>query len=238
MPQWYSLDWPMSAPSVLRMVCAEFDVMAFDSACFLREGINRPTHIASAVHKRQAEFFYGRWCARLAMRGILHNGLPQVGIGAWREPLWPAELIGSITHTAGMAAAMVLPANAGYRGIGLDIEHVLTAGGASAVLKLVATPTELQCLMPLTRTLGADLALTLIFSAKESFFKAVHRDVRRYFGFEAIALEEIDIAAQRMIFSVRETLGPQWPCGSLCSVRFRCITPVLVATLCLTSSDM
>ena len=236
MTQIYFIDWPQSASPALRMACADFTIAMFDSAAFHREGIECPPQIARSVAKRQLEFLHGRRCARAAMALLLRGMPPQLGIGERRAPLWPSYVIGSISHTVGMAAAVALPAGMAHRGVGLDIENVLDAATATAVRNMVATPAELDLLAPLEAELGADVALTLLFSAKESFFKATHDEIGYYFDFDAIALEWLDPAARRMDFSVRETLSAQWPRGSLSQVGFQFPTPALVATLCLTPS--
>ena len=58
-------------------------------------------HLQKAVRKRLEEFAAGRLCARLLLRefGIDHFA---VEVGADRQPLWPEDLVGSITHTTGL----------------------------------------------------------------------------------------------------------------------------------------
>jgi hypothetical protein len=62
--------------------------------------------LRNSVPKRQAEFVAGRICAREALTGWGHDNVV-VGIGAHREPIWPQGLLGSITHCADYAAAVV-----------------------------------------------------------------------------------------------------------------------------------
>jgi hypothetical protein len=62
--------------------------------------------MASAVPRRRAEFAAGRACARAALRRLGINGWPLL-VGSKREPLWPAGVVGSITHTDGLVAAAV-----------------------------------------------------------------------------------------------------------------------------------
>jgi 4'-phosphopantetheinyl transferase EntD len=59
-----------------------------------------------AVDSRLREFATGRSCARQALAGL---GLAPAPIlrGAKREPLWPAGIVGSITHCRGYRAAAV-----------------------------------------------------------------------------------------------------------------------------------
>ena len=158
---------------------------------------------------------------------------PQIGTGPMREPLWPVDLIGSITHAADMAAALVLPLSMGYHGVGIDIENILGAQGAQEVRAIVANDGELGYLAGFEDTLGPNVPLTLVFSAKESFFKAVHGEVRRYFNFDAIELEHLDVSAQSMRFRVCEDLTPGLRRGVRCEIRFQILDATHVATLCL-----
>jgi 4'-phosphopantetheinyl transferase EntD len=103
-------------------IIIRFDAEAFDPSLYQRFGIIRPDAIARSVVKRQAEFFYGRLAARLALAGqdMNHVNLP---VGRSREPVWPAGWTGSISHTTGIAGAIVAPTGSSRcKGIGLDLD--------------------------------------------------------------------------------------------------------------------
>lgn len=232
----YLLDWRIDSAGALPMACIRFQPAAIDAASFRLAGIDCPPQIAAAVPKRQREFFYGRLCARSAM-ALSGRDVRQIGIGPMREPLWPADLIGSITHASDMAAAIVLPAAMGYHGVGVDIETVLGDDGAREVRAIVANDAELRYLATLAGALGPNVPLTLVFSAKESFFKAVHGEVRRYFNFDAIELEHVDLTAQSMQFRVCEDLTPRLRRGMRRDIRFQLLGATHIATLCLWRHD-
>lgn len=232
----YLLNWPVDGAATLPVACIRFQPAPIDADSFRSAGIDCPAHIAAAVPKRQREFFYGRLCAKSAMEP-LRRDIPQIGTGRMREPLWPADLIGSITHAADMAAALVLPVAMGYHGVGIDIENILGGQGAQEVRAIVANDGELRYLAGFEDTLGPDVPLTLVFSAKESFFKAVHGEVQRYFNFDAIELEHIDLSAQSMRFRVREDLTPRLRPGVRCEIHFRILDATHIATLCLWRRD-
>src|SRR5262245_52630631 len=84
----------------------ELDDSPFDLARFASADIALPPAIAGSVAKRQAEFFYGRFAARVALGKAGVVGFP-VHIGRFREPLWPPDMAGSLTHCRGFAAAAV-----------------------------------------------------------------------------------------------------------------------------------
>jgi 4'-phosphopantetheinyl transferase EntD len=134
--------------------------------------------VANAVPSRRAEFAAGRACGRAALRAL---GLPEVAILAdeRRAPLWPDGVVGSITHCAGFTAAAVamrrdvamLGIDAERRGALDDAELVLAAGErrrAAAVL-------------------GADADMVL-FSAKESIYKAWYPATGRWLDFHDVTL--------------------------------------------------
>jgi len=72
----------------------------------------------------------------------------------------------------------------------------------------------------LSTDMGRDAAITVIFSAKESFYKAAFEQVGAYFGFEALALRRVRLDAKRMEFSVTRTLAPQLRKGKSISIGF------------------
>src|SRR4030081_3796126 len=58
-----------------------------------------PQALRHATQKRQREFLAGRWCAEKALQ-CLGAGSTHVAMAKDRAPIWPAGVVGSITHTA------------------------------------------------------------------------------------------------------------------------------------------
>jgi len=160
-----------------------FDVSVFQPQLFAEMGIPRPPAIVASVPKRQAEFLAGRHLARGALH---HMGAPllDVGIGPQRQPLWPAGYHGSITHSDGVAL-VVLARQSGML-VGVDLEKVMPVDVATAVAPQVLSATEVRCL-GIARDMDPGL-LTLVFSAKETLFKALFPVVGRFFDFSAAEL--------------------------------------------------
>lgn len=125
--------------------------------------------IARAGERRRREFVGGRACARaaLGLLGVEPLALPAGTDGA---PLWPAGIVGSITHKGRYRAAAVARADA-LRGIGLDAEldEALPAG----VLGRLARPAELETVEALLAERPGHAWDRLLFSAKEAAVKAV-----------------------------------------------------------------
>ena len=86
-------------------------------------------------------------------------------IGVLRQPVWPAEVYGSISHCGTTALAVV-----SRQPIGIDIEEIFSAQSARELTDNIITPAEHEILADCG--LAFSLALTLAFSAKESAFKA------------------------------------------------------------------
>ncbi|MEV0718136.1 4'-phosphopantetheinyl transferase superfamily protein [Asanoa sp. NPDC050611] len=135
--------------------------------------------VADAVAKRRLEYATGRWCARTALADL---GVPAVAVrsGDHGEPCWPAGVVGSITHCDGYRAAAVAH-RSDLHGIGIDAEpHDRLPDG---VLALVAGPAERDRLAALGRVDPAWHWDRLLFSAKESVYKAWFPLARRWLDF-------------------------------------------------------
>lgn len=176
----------------------------FDAAWFDQLGIACPPAVARSVPKRQAEFLFGRLAAA---RVLEHQGSAEraVGVGPHREPLWPAGWCGSLSHTRRYALA-VADRDRAWRGLGVDVEQVVGAAQAEAIEHGVLNPGERQRLRLTGGALPEAQVQTLVFSAKECFYKAAYAQVGRFFGFEAADVEWIDAARQRLGLRVNRPL--------------------------------
>jgi 4'-phosphopantetheinyl transferase EntD len=136
--------------------------------------------IAHAVEARRCEFVTARRCAREALAKLGHEPIP-IRVGSRREPQWPTVLVGSITHTAGFRAAAVAPRKV-LAGIGIDTEQ--NEPLPDRVEELVTVPGESEMLAALARASPETRWDRLLFSAKESVFKAWYPLTGRWLGFE------------------------------------------------------
>ena len=123
--------------------------------------------VARAVDSRRAEFTTGRTLARAALTRL---GVPAdaVPVGERRAPVWPAGVVGSITHCVGFRAAAVAR-HGDVRSLGIDAEpHAPLPAG---VLDAVSDAGERAVLADLARC-EPDVAWDrVLFSAKESVYK-------------------------------------------------------------------
>ena len=139
------------------------------------------SQIAAAVERRRLEFARGRHCARAALRRL---GVPDAPLlnGSQREPLWPATVVGSITHTRGLCIAAVA-LRTSYAAVGIDVE--LDEPLLQSVAERVATETEMSSLPSMPKWVAA----RLVFSAKEAFYKCQFYHSRQFLDFFDVLIE-------------------------------------------------
>lgn len=120
------------------------------------------------VPARTAEIRTTRTCARTALTRL---GVPPVALlrDAHGAPIWPPGIVGSMTHCAGYRGAVV-SARIHHRSLGIDAEP--HASIPEEILEEIVGPDERAMLSELERRWPAVCWDRLVFSAKESFYKA------------------------------------------------------------------
>jgi 4'-phosphopantetheinyl transferase EntD len=141
-------------------------------------------HVARAVPKRVQEFAAGRLCARRALAevGIVDFA---VKVADDRAPVWPQSFVGSITHTAGFAAAVVAE-RCRAAALGLDSEVVGDVDAKLWPSICVSVETAWMTSLPASEQAAA---VALIFSAKEAFYKCQYALVRERLNFHDVRVE-------------------------------------------------
>jgi 4'-phosphopantetheinyl transferase EntD len=136
------------------------------------------------VEKRRREFTTARACAREALERLGQPSQP-IPSGPRGEPVWPQGIVGSITHCDGYRACAVARA-ADLTTVGIDAEpnQPLPDG----VLGDIALPEEREMLRGLAREEPRVFWDRLLFSAKETVYKAWYPLARRWLGFEDAAV--------------------------------------------------
>jgi len=223
---WHHLPGPDSR---MPPVCIlPFVAERFDPGSFGEQGIACPPAVARSVRRRQSEFFAGRLAARHALVRI-HAASDQVPIGVMREPVWPPGIIGSISHSQRYAAAVALAAGR-ERGVGIDIEHVVTNDAQASLLVTAISAAEFDYLRGLDTVLPIAMRLTIAFSAKESLYKGAFGSVGRFFDFSAAAVTAIDVERCLLSLTLTETLSPDFVKHQTCTVAYDFIDPATVLT--------
>jgi len=132
---------------------------------------------ASFAKKRVMDFATGRYCARMALRGLGISEATPIPVGDGREPCWPEGVTGSISHADGLTGSLAAWKR-DYRSIGLDIERL--GAVEEALLPLVLTPYELEWVR------GDMVLATFIFSLKEAFYKMQFPLTRQFLDFQEV----------------------------------------------------
>ena len=224
------LDLGGGAP--VRVVRFRYDVEAAPTD-FALAGLDCPAAIARCVPRRRQDFLFGRLAARASLVGVSGGRPPAaVGVGATREPLWPPGVIGSISHSGGVAVATAELAG-GRRGIGIDIEREISARQYRSFDGIVMDLAEAALIERMADGGWPVLALaTAVFSAKEAFYKAVWPAVRRTLDFADLRLVRADTDAGELGFAAATDLSPALPRGDAHRVRIARLDSGFVLTCC------
>jgi enterobactin synthetase component D len=154
-------------------------LITFDATTFNESDLLWLPHYPDLQHtgrKRKTEHLAGRIAAVHALREFSIKTVP--GFHESGAPRWPDGLYGSISHSGNYALAVV-----GRSPVGVDIEALFSGALCSEVAASIITPAEHATLKH--STLPFPLALTLVFCAKESLFKAFSSVAAPFPGFHS-----------------------------------------------------
>lgn len=149
--------------------------------------------VTKAVPKRQREFATGRM---LASRALTASGCAdtRVNRGDKRQPLWPMDRVGSISHSDTWAWVAVSKVET-LKGLGVDIEEVGRLG--EKLFDSVFTEVEQE---RYAHAGAPNHWADILFSAKESIYKAVNPITHHYIGFHEV---DVTLAADGQRFNVQ-----------------------------------
>jgi 4'-phosphopantetheinyl transferase EntD len=131
---------------------------------------------------RLAEFAAGRDCARRALRAASGRDVAILRRKD-RRPQWPAGFVGSITHTAGFCGA-VAASSALVASLGVDAER--TERVSRDLWESIFVAREIDELAKLASPAQQRTA-TVIFSAKEAFYKCQSPLTGMWIDFDEVA---------------------------------------------------
>jgi 4'-phosphopantetheinyl transferase EntD len=134
--------------------------------------------VERAVPSRVQEFAAGRECARRALAEFDIADFP-IRAAPDRQPIWPAWMVGSITHTAGYCAAVVAPKRV-IAAIGIDCEGAGEVG--LDIWPTICVPEEEAWVASLPEAQKA-AAVAFLFSAKEAFYKCQYPSTGQWLNF-------------------------------------------------------
>ncbi|MFP7672219.1 4'-phosphopantetheinyl transferase [Marivita sp. S0852] len=165
------------------LVTGSYHVDAYKDALFSSLGIACPDRIMRAVAKRKADYLAGRSIAQAAMMALDAPPAP-ITTAPSRAPVWPQGLTGSISHARGRCACMLSRNTDQFYGV--DTEAIASGASLTAIRSETLTAQDRTAITK--GDLPPAIKATLVFSAKEALFKALHPRVDRYFGFDCAEL--------------------------------------------------
>ena len=136
-----------------------------------------------AATKRAAEFADGRHCAGQLLQAFGVDS--KVGVADDRAPIWPVGFTGSISHSEAWVACAVTPTQT-LASIGIDTERIASREVRDDVMDTIATDAEWKLIEQFC--VDDETAFTLLFSAKEAFYKCWFPVVKAYFDFFDVEL--------------------------------------------------
>jgi 4'-phosphopantetheinyl transferase EntD len=170
-----------------------------------------PITIQHSVNKRQADFLAGRYAAKSILTQFGINNI-DVPIGVHRSPVWPKNINGSISHTHDRAIC-IASTNYAHKFIGCDIELLISNQTRVEIGDSIIDNYEKEILIKAFN--DVNIAYVIVFSAKESLFKALYPTVNEYFDFDTAQLVDIDIKNQRFKIKLVKPLHSILPKGKV-----------------------
>lgn len=191
------------AQKQIHTVFLRYDNSRFSAQLFEQLNVMRPKNVETSVIKRQSEFLAGRYAASQALNAL---GIPNVtlGVGKHRNPIWPDNIIGSITHSLDIAICSISSKLANDF-LGIDIEKWLSHDKLETIKTSIVSDEEEQFLRNVDSPF--EQAITIAFSAKESLFKALYPRVGEYFGFDAARITGLDLSQNAFTLTLTEDLA-------------------------------
>ncbi len=183
--------------------CCHFSYANFDVDFFSRYKIDFPVEVNRSTKSRQSEFFAGRYLASTLL-GRSGEGHRPVAIGSEGEPCWPCGIVGSISHIPGYAIC-ALASSEYYRYVGVDIEKTISTLVLNDIKSIILSDEEF--LLQSESNMSMEEFCTLVFSAKESLFKATFLDVREKNDFDCVKVSRIIPHERKIVLSLEYRLS-------------------------------
>lgn len=197
------------------LAVSRFDPQHYRDALATAWGIPLPNRLTQAVNTRRAEYLASRQLARTVMT--------QLGIDDFiltnapdRSPCWPDGVQASLSHSAGVVALAVTRQPGCC--IGVDVEQLMSEATANETAELLMTSHEQQRLRALP--IGFNAAATLLFSLKESLYKALWPQLHQPMDFQQAVLETIDLSRQCATLRLTDHFSDRFTQGTTLQAEF------------------
>lgn len=189
----------------LKKIPAPIQIVSYDPAfyspkLFIEQlEIVPPESLSQWAEKRQAQFLAGRIAANNALYHLGGIETQSISIGDHREPIWPKGIIGSISHSENSSIATALSKSNNDKGAGLDMQAIFKNDDKVNLLNIILSKQDWVIFKKMEDSFPECYLATLIFSAKESFFKAVFSEVNQYFDFNDVSIHSFDLSNNQLI---------------------------------------
>ena len=175
---------PLPFPNVSMIAFSghpDCETLAFDPVLY-----HRDLDQMGCEGQRQIEFLWGRHAAHAALRqsGAWSAANTRIGRDEFGAPQWPQGWTGSISHSRGTFIAATA-STADYLSLGVDVETARGPGLARAINRLCLSDGDAEHGNP-----------TVLFSAKEAIYKAVHPHIGGHLWFTDFTVHHFDTDGQ------------------------------------------
>lgn len=138
--------------------------------------------VEHAVDSRRNDFAGGRACAHASLAVLGVHQIPIVAASD-RSPVWPAQTVGSITHTEGFCVASVSLQT--RVSVGIDAEAVGRV--TNEVTEVTMSAEERRWIASAERP---DVMATSVFAVKEALYKAQHPVTNSWLDFADVEVSQ------------------------------------------------
>lgn len=187
-----------------------YDISEWNDEIPFQLNIGIPDSIAKSSLKRRSSYLAGRFVADIALRNMGIENFPILS-GSSREPIWPAHICGSLSHSDKNAVCALHHARMNG-GVGIDIEKIIPEETAEQIWSVIINGKEKEMLENIPTSFS--FLLTIVFSAKESLFKALYPIVKVFFGFEEANIIDCNIKDQSFTLELTSSLSCNVPAKS------------------------
>lgn len=207
---------PTSIPSIfqnsgLNAFAADFNSEHYSPSLHAELNLPLPSALETAFDKRKSEFLAGRYCAREALVPFSIEPSFILGRGAGHAPIWPDEMIGSITHSQNKCF-VVTGKERPLRSVGIDSEDLMSRKNEiERIEKLISCLSEGRVLDELSKKIERAVGIGILFTVKESAYKAIFPITQNCSPFTDIEITEIDLEQGKASWQTTRDLGFGFP---------------------------
>lgn len=161
-----------------------------------------PEKYSSWKVKKRGDFTAGRLLARSLVNRFFSTSLNHLPNHSQGFPLWPESYLGSLSHCKN-TVAVILGTQEHFKGLGIDVIEYARKEQVLRSLKRILTPEE-QLFFKENQK-DCPWYPLIVFSAKESLYKALYPIQRNYIGFQEVVMNEFNFCEQTFSLCYKKT---------------------------------